>query len=450
MNKQLVNNILCIIGVIAVILVGIYLFATQHVLPEGMTQIRWSVDNNPMRKVVISSFEAKNPDIHVINDPNADLQTVLTQLAGDVPPDIITPYTIEAFRRLQRLGQLEDLTPYVEKYKIPVDKLRPELHDFVYIKDPEDGNKEKVYGIPENAGPFCLFYNKDLFDQAGVPYPTNDMTWEDIREIAKKLTTYQDINGRQVVKTKGIYITEDPEFFIRMYGGRLFSEDGKKCLINTPEARKGLEFLETMKMKDHSVPSASEAQSMAPTGGWGGANLLLVQGRVAMLLCGRYLIIQYRDYYPKGVRLGIARCPKSPCDNNLIYSKCYCIPKNSKHKEEAARFLAMILSDENQANINDYGDGWSAIDTPLMREVAKFNPKYPMEDNNEELLKDFGGARTLEVSPWINTVDFMTVWQREVDKVWIGQQTMADACAHTERDVNKIIERNIKNPNFLN
>ena len=82
--------------------------------------------------------------------------------------------------------------------------------------------------------------------------------------------------------------------------------------------------------------------------------------------------------------------------------------------------------------------------------VTKFNPKYPMEDNNAELLKDFEGSRTLEVSPWINTVDFMTVWSREVERVWIGEQTMAQACANTERDVNKIIERNIKNPNFLN
>ena len=134
MNKETINNILYVLAAIVVIAVGIYLMATQHVLPEGVTQIRWSVDNNPMRKVVIESFEKKNPDIHVINDPNADMQTILTQLAGDVPPDVITPYTIEAFRRLQRLGQLEDLTPYIEKYNIPVDKIRPELHDFVYIK----------------------------------------------------------------------------------------------------------------------------------------------------------------------------------------------------------------------------------------------------------------------------------------------------------------------------
>ena len=443
MNKEKLKNIFAIIGALVVIGLGIYLFQTQHNLPKGVTQIRWAVDNNPMRAIVIDYFESLYPNIHVINDPNADMQTMLTQLAGDVPPDIITPYTIEAFRRLQKLDQLEDLTPYIKKYNIPVDKIHKELKDFVYI----DG---KVYGIPENGGGFCLFYNKDVFDAAGVPYPTNDMTWDQIREIAKKLTKYKTINGRKVPEVKGLMTLEDPEFWLRMYGGRLFSEDGKKCLIDQPEAIKGLQFLETMRMKDHSIPTASEAASMSPQGGWAGPALPVVQGKAAMFLSGRYMIISFRDYYAKGVRLGLARCPKAPCNNNLIYSKCYCIPKTSRHKEEAAKFLSIILSEHNQANITNYGDGWCSLDTPELRKIEEYNPDYPMEDNNKELIKDWETSRTLEVSPWINTVDFMTIWQREVDRVWIGEQSMEQACKNAAKDINKTIQRNINNPNFLN
>ena len=448
-NKEALNNFLTVLGIVVVIILGIYLFSTQHVVPKGITQIRWSVDNNPMRKIVIDYFEKNYPNIHVINDPQADMQTILTQLAGDVPPDIITAYDIESFRRFQRLNQLEDLTPYVKKYNMPVDKIRNSLHDFVYIKDEKDG-QEKVYGIPENCAPFQLFYNKDVFDRFGVPYPTNDMTWDEILEIAKKLTSYKDLNGRQVVDTKGLMCSEDVEYWVKMYGGRLFSPDGKKCLINTPEARKGLEFLETMRMKEKVVPSATDAAAMAPTGGWSGGNLLLVQGKVAMLHIGRYMIIDFRKYYSQGVRLGMVRCPKTPCPANLCYSKCYCIPKSCRHKEEAVQFLSIILSDENQKNITNYGDGWPSVDNPELYKISSYNPQYPTEDNNVELMKDIEESDTKEAFKLINSTDFMSIWTMEVDKVWLGEQTMAQACANTEKRTNKIIERNIKNPNFLN
>ncbi|MBQ7257386.1 MAG: sugar ABC transporter substrate-binding protein [Abditibacteriota bacterium] len=449
MNKESLNNFLYVLAAVAVIALGIYLFATQHVVPKNVTQIRWSVDNNPMRKIVIDYFEDLYPNIHVVNDPQADMQTILTQLAGDVPPDIITAYDIESFRRFQRLDQLEDLTPYVQKYNMPVNNIRKSLHEFVYIRDEKDG-QEKVYGIPENCAPFQLFYNKDVFDRFGVPYPTNDMTWDEVLEVAKKLTSDKNVNGRKVVDTKGLMVSEDVEYWVKMYGGKLFSEDGTRCLINTPESRKGLEYLESLRMKDKVIPSASDAAAMAPTGGWGGANLLLVQGKVGMLQVGRYMIIEFRKYYPQGVRLGMVRCPKSPCPANLCYSKTYCIPKSCRHKEEAAKFLSIILSNENQKNITNYGDGWPSVDNPELYKIASFNPKYPDEDNNVELMKDIEESYTKEVFKLINSTDFMSIWNMEVDKVWLGEQSMAQACANTEKRVNKIIDRNIKNPNFLN
>lgn len=443
MDKDKLNNIYIAIFVIAVIILGVYLIKTQHISHKGMTVIRWSVDNNPIRSLGIASYEKKRQDIHIVLDPNADIQIVLTQLAGDVPPDIITAYTIEHFRRYVRLGLLEDLTPYIKKYNMPIDKIHKELKDFVYCDN-------KIYGIPENGGPLCLIYNKDVFDDAGMPYPTNDMTWDELRETAKKLTKYKYINGRKIPDIKGLMTVEDPEFWLRMYGGKLFSEDGRKCLIDSPEAIKGLKMFETMRMKDHSIPTASEAANLSNQGGWSIESLPVVQGKAAMLIHGRFTVVNLRKFYSKGARIGLVRCPKCPSENNLLYSKSYCIPKTSKHKEEAAKFLAYILSEENQKNITNYGDGWCAVNSPELRITEEYNPDFPNEDTNKELLKDWNICAPCEVSPWINTIDYMTVWQREVDKVWVGEQSMEQACRNAARDINKIIERNIKNPNFLN
>lgn len=443
MDNEKLKYVYIGIFVLLTVLMGVYLISTQHSSHKGKTVLRWSVDNNPIRAVGIESYEKKEPNIHIVLDPNADIQVVLTQLAGEVPPDIVTAYAIEHFRRYVRLGLVEDLTPYIKKYNIPVDKIHKELDDFVYV----DG---KVYGIPENGGPFCLMYNKDVFDRAGVPYPTNDMTWDELRVLAKKLTSYKTVNGRKVPDVKGLMTVETPEFWLRMYGGKLFSEDGKKCLLDSPESLKGLKLFETMRMKDHSIPTASEAANMSSQGGYSQESLPIASGKVAMLIHGRFTIINFRNYYSKGLRLGLVRCPKAPCDNNLLYSKCYCIPKASKHKEEAAKFLAFLLSEGNQKNVTDYGDGWCAIDSPTLRKSEEYNPDFPSEDTNKELLKDWQTSAPCEVSPWINTVDFDTVWQREFDRVWLGEQSMEEACRKAARDINKIIERNIKNPNFLN
>ena len=446
MNKELLGNIIFIICAVVVIGLGVYLFRTQHSLPEEKVLLRWSVDSNPIRNETIAVYEKTHPNVHIIVDPNPGPDTILTQCAGGVAPDIITIYTIDSFRRFQRLGLLEDLTPYVEKYKLPIDKMRPEVMSYVHVdeKDP------RIYGIVENAGPLCMFYNKDVFDKFGVPYPTNDMTFDEVRELAKKLTSYKYVNGRKMDDIKGLYVNEDYEFFIRMFGGKLFSEDGKKCLINSPESVKGLNYYADMVLKDDTVPLAGDAASMAPTGGWQGTNLLLAQGKIAMLITGRYLTIQFRPYYPKGIRIGMVRCPRSPYENNILYTKCYCVPKGSKHKEEAAAFLASLLSNENQSMITSYGDAWPSITNPELDKVAEYNPQYPMEDNNKELLKDFATSRTKEVSPYINEVDMSAILNREMDRVWLEEITMKQAADNIARDVNKIINRNIVNPNFIN
>ena len=57
--------------------------------------------------------------------------------------------------------------------------------DVVKLYQKDDG---KQLGIPKDLDSAAVWYNKDMFDEAGIPYPTADWTWDDFREIAKKLT----------------------------------------------------------------------------------------------------------------------------------------------------------------------------------------------------------------------------------------------------------------------
>lgn len=140
---------------------------------QKLVYLRWMVDGNPIRKEQIAAFEKANPDIKIKPDyPGGDValeQKALTQIVGGDPPDVFTAYSINFFRILCEKKALLDLTPYIQKYKVDMADFWPQLQSFIYY---DDG---KIYGLPDNMTDLVLFYNKRLFKEAGVPFPTEKM-----------------------------------------------------------------------------------------------------------------------------------------------------------------------------------------------------------------------------------------------------------------------------------
>lgn len=430
-----------VLGAVAIIAMGVYLVATVNPSTPGKTVIRWVVDPNPIRKEQIKLFESMHPDIHVINDPGADPQRLLTQLAGDVPPDVMALYDPQTIRLFARNNVLLDLRPYVEKYKLPVDRLYPNLKPYIYYQG-------KIVGIPENCGPYVLFYNRKLFREADLPYPKPGWTWDECLEAAKKLTKYKIVNGRKIPIQKGLYVNNyDYWFFIWMYGGRLFSEDGKRCLMDSEAVKKGIRYWADLRLKYHVTPSTSEAQSMAPTGAWGSDALLFRESRVAMVISGRWLCIQYREQ--KDLDWDVTSVPHGPNRVTLLASKCYSIPKTCRHKREAIAFLKHLLGKQNQLLVANYGDGIPSLNDPEISKAFLYNPDYPNEKNNKLHLDEMKYARVQELSPYINNLDVASIMSIELDKMWLQEQTPDETCEAIARRINAIIRRNIANPNFL-
>lgn len=430
-----------VLGILAVVGLGIYLSATVNdSKTAGKTNIRWVVDPHPIRGTTIALFEKSNPDIHVVNDTDAGAQRLLTQLAGNVPPDVMALYSPGSLRKFAENDLLLNLRPYVKKYKIPVDDLRPQLRPYIYYKD-------QIVAIPENCAPMSVFYNKKLFREAGVPFPKPNWTWNDCLDVAKKLTKYKTVNGRQVAVQKGLYTLEFPHMFVWMYGGRMFSEDGKTCLIDQERAMKGIRFWSDLRMKYKVIPSASEAQSMAPTGGYGGDQLLFSQGKVAMIITGRYMISQYR--IQKGLDWDVANFPKGPYPCNPFVSKCYAIPKSCKHKDAAIRFICHLMDRKNEDLVAGFGDGLPARQDPQITRDFLYNPQYPNEKNNQVFLDDVKSSRVPDISPYISETDFSSITSEEFGKIWLGQQNADKACRMVAKRVNEIIRRNLLNPNFM-
>lgn len=420
---------------------GIYLVATAHPRAEGKTVIRWVVDPNPIRKEQIRLFEASHPGIRVINDPGAESQRLLTQLAGDVPPDVMALYDPQTIRLFAKNGVLEDLGPCVEAYDLPVARLYPALEPYIY-------HEGRVVGIPENCGPYVLFYNKKLFREAGVPYPEPGWTWGECLAAAKRLTRDRIVNGRRVPVRKGLYVgNNDWWFFIWMHGGRLFSEDGKTCLMDSPEVKRGVRFWADLRLKHRVMPTSSEAQSMAPTGAWGSDALLFRESKIAMMVGGRWLSIQYREQ--KGLEWDVTSVPHGPNRVTLLASKCYSIPKTARNKEAALTFVRHLLGKENQLLVANYGDGIPSLDDPDISRAFLYNPEYPDETSNKLHLDEMRYARVQEFSPYINNLDVSAIMSVELDRMWLREQTPEQACDAIARRINAVIRRNLANPNFL-
>lgn len=430
-----------VLGIAAILALGIYLVATANPVTKGKIVIRWAVDPNPIRKEQIKLFESMCSGIEVINDPGAEAQRLLTQLAGGVPPDVMALYDPQTIRLFAKNDVLMDLGPYVEKYSLPVDRLYQPLKPYIYYRG-------KIVGIPESCGPYVLFYNKKLFRKAGIPYPKPGWTWDECLAAAKKLTRYKMVGGREVPLQKGIYVSNaDWWFFIWMYDGHLFSPDGKKCLMDSEAVKKGVRFWADLRLKHRVVPTTSEAQSMAPTGAWGSDALLFRESMIAMSISGRWTCIQYREQ--KDLDWDVTSVPHGPNRVTLLASKCYSIPKTCHNTDAALTFIKHLMGNENQLLIANYGDGIPSLDDPEIAKAFQYNPQYPNERNNNLHLEEMKYARVQEFSTYINNLDVNAIMTVEFDKMWLGEQSPDATCDTIARRINEIIRRNMANPNFL-
>ena len=177
---------------------------------------------------IVAAFEKENSgiDVRVETLPFADYFTTLqTAVAGGTAPDAFE-LNYENFVTYAKNGSLAELSG--------VDKS-------VYGKSLVDAyaSDGKQYGLPESFSNVVLFYNKTLFDQAGVEPPTADWTWADEQAAAQKLTN----------KGAGVWGDYQPITYNEFYkalaqtGGEFLSEDGKQATFDSPEGLKAANWL---------------------------------------------------------------------------------------------------------------------------------------------------------------------------------------------------------------
>ena len=164
--------------------VGLALVAGQAMAETTINWALWDWEKTVYYKPLIAAFEAKNPDIKVAYTDLGSVdynQMVMTQLTGGGSDlDVITIKDIPGYMQMINTGRLVDLTG---------DAIVPKDTSGYggLIEALQVGGK--LYAMPMRTDFWVIYYNKAPFDKAGVPYPTNDMTWKQYDEIAAKITS---------------------------------------------------------------------------------------------------------------------------------------------------------------------------------------------------------------------------------------------------------------------
>jgi multiple sugar transport system substrate-binding protein len=226
---------------------------------------------------VLRVFQEKNPGIQVeyINIPsNEYLAKITAMMAAGSPPDVFFINNID-FPGLASRGVLRPLDPFIQRDKYPTGDIFPGILKAFQWEGAQ-------YGLPRDVSNLVVFYNRNLLRKAGLPDPKPDWTWDDFLRYAKALTVEKD--GKRVqwgVSFQTFYLFWEP--WVWSAGGRFYSPDHSKFLLNSPPSVEGLQFYLDLRYKHHVAPTPEEAQDR-------GAFTMFLNGQTGMIVDGRWRV----------------------------------------------------------------------------------------------------------------------------------------------------------------
>ena len=206
--------------------------------------------------------------------------------SGGTMPDVFWMHSNTAQMYMEN-DILLDLTDYIAKdSSVDMSKF------YEGVKNLYTRSDGKVFALPKDHDTIALLYNKAIFDKYGVEYPTDEWTWEDMYEAAKKIT--EGSNGEVYGMAMNTSNNQDGWYnLIYSYGGNVVGEDHKSTKIGSDEAKAGMEMMR--KLLTVGAPQSVVAET--------GTDSLFQSGKVGMITQGSWMINAFytaenhADYY---------------------------------------------------------------------------------------------------------------------------------------------------------
>ncbi|GEN56465.1 sugar ABC transporter substrate-binding protein [Halolactibacillus alkaliphilus] len=302
-----------------------------------------------------------------------------------------------------------------------------------FLREGDDG---KTYVLPYQAGKWAVYYNKKIFDEAGVPYPSGYWTWDEYIETAKQLTD----------KNNGIYgsymLDYDAYLYMlaRQYEVEGYKEDGTSN-YDDPKFAEALQFFGDLGNVHEIQPSWLEFKSSKLS--WDG----FMSGNYGMHFIGSWYSSLFADQatYPRDWEVGITQIPvpaDGNGDNNFGVDSGYGINKSAANPDEAYEFIKWMA--ENQYKYA--GDLPARVDltedqiAELFQDYSdSVNGEITAEDMNNALFtSDLGFVDEKIVGP--AATEYGNIILQEGELYLVGQTSLEDTVQTIKQRADKAIE----------
>ena len=289
----------------------------------------YEVDGPTTYDPIIEAFEEANPGIkiEVVSSPSADYETKLTtMLSGGDDIDLFFAKSNTALPGVQSKGFCKNLSPMFEENDFSLDSYGTVIEQQMTY----DGD---VYALPFRTNDWVLYYNKTIFDNAGVAYPSNDMTWEEVGELAKEVQakSSEDIYGFNFFPKTG--------FIFPVLAG---TEDGFDITTSDLSCMtKALDWMLDM-YQTGTMEEYGESVSMNKD------QTYFFKGEWAMMYDGSWFVQNLNNQEDLGFEWGVAKSPywEGTEKKGFVTSTPLCISEDTEHPEEAYKFLTFICGKE--------------------------------------------------------------------------------------------------------
>lgn len=399
---------------------GLSLAALTSIAVAGTVRVtvaEYSAKTGPYFEEAKKAFEAANPGVEIQLElvpwdtlqqklatdisagSNADLAVIATRwLAGFVKQDVAEP--------LDGFITTEFRDRFIESFLASALK---------------DG---KTYGLPIAASARAMYFNKELFEKAGVTEPPK--TWGDLKAAAEKISGLGE--GVHGFGLQGKDIETDVYFYYAMWseGTDIFDKDGKSGLASDGAIAAAKLYKELI---DKSATQPAVTSSSRED-----VQNLFKQGKLGMMITAPFLSSQIRQEAPN-LQYGVAAIPEGPTGARGTYGVTDQIImfKNSQNKEEAWKFLDYLFTSEMRAKFSQ-SEGF----LPVNKEEAKLD----YYANNADL-KAF-----IDLLPRARFAPLIQGWEDAaqktsdaLQKIYLGQGEPEATLKTTAEEINGMLQK---------
>lgn len=342
---------------------------------------------NKAYEEMVAAFEAAHPNIKINMQSmhwGSEYELRLrTELAAGNHPDIMA-IDSPNLALYANFGSLLSIDSYMKKEGNIKDIPEGVLKGLTY--------KDEIYLAPIVESSIALFYNMNIFREAGIPFPSGDpenpLTWNEVLEIAKKINDpSKGVIG--IDPAQGFNVGEGPAYFkmplLWQFGADVISPDGTTAqgYLNSPEALKALQFYQDL-YKEHGVAAAEMPPAPFET------------DKLGMTVLGSWAIseLQQTPGFVLGEDFGVAPLPKEQYQVAPNGGWALGISSKTKHPEEAWEFVKFATGYEGSKLFVEISG-----DLPARYSVAKDFPELNEYPKNIFVQQDQNYSRNRPVTP---------------------------------------------------